>query len=251
MFSPQEVAAIRQKVAKDKQFHDFLVGLFELHDKFIQGIKNLNDIIEKKVGPPGKEGPRGPKGDTPDINMIIDQVQKKIRIPKDGYTPDVDEIVPVKGVHYFTEKDKAEFIKQVTAHVRLSMPEKQKEVDPMSILDAIMKLPNGKRIPSRLVDGLEQTMSALHNQTRRGYLHGAGITALTAGSNITLVKDANGNYTISSSGGSGGYGHGSGAPVSTPTSIGQGYIDDNTKNIYIAVGTSSSADWNLLTSFTP
>lgn len=52
------------------------------------------------------------------------------------------------------------------------------------------------------IDGLEQTLSAIRNQTRQGYLHGGGITELTAGSNITLVRDSSGNYTISSTGGS-------------------------------------------------
>lgn len=43
---------------------------------------------------------------------------------------------------------------------------------------------------------------------------------------------------------------GSGAPVSTPGAIGQLYIDTTNKNAYISVATSSSADWNLIASFT-
>lgn len=36
------------------------------------------------------------------------------------------------------------------------------------------------------------------------------------------------------------------APVSTPTSIGQTYIDTVAKKVYVATGTSSSADWTAV-----
>lgn len=36
---------------------------------------------------------------------------------------------------------------------------------------------------------------------------------------------------------------GAGAPASTPTKVGNIYIDTTNDNAYIAVGTASSADW--------
>lgn len=42
---------------------------------------------------------------------------------------------------------------------------------------------------------------------------------------------------------------GAGAPVGTPTTLGQQYIDTTSKNVYIAVGTSSDADWKLMAAF--
>jgi len=39
---------------------------------------------------------------------------------------------------------------------------------------------------------------------------------------------------------------GSGAPSTTPTVDGALYIDTTNKNVYISVGTSSSADWKLI-----
>ncbi len=39
---------------------------------------------------------------------------------------------------------------------------------------------------------------------------------------------------------------GSGAPVGTPTTLGAFYIDTTNKNVYVAVGTASAADWKIL-----
>lgn len=42
---------------------------------------------------------------------------------------------------------------------------------------------------------------------------------------------------------------GAGAPGTTPSAIGNQYVDTTAGNIYYAVGTSSSADWRLLASY--
>lgn len=39
---------------------------------------------------------------------------------------------------------------------------------------------------------------------------------------------------------------GSGAPTSTPTTVGQMYIDTAAAKVYISTGTASSADWSIL-----
>ena len=41
--------------------------------------------------------------------------------------------------------------------------------------------------------------------------------------------------------------YGSGAPTSTPSMVGAIYIDTDTGDKYIAVGTSSSSDWQKIT----
>jgi len=41
---------------------------------------------------------------------------------------------------------------------------------------------------------------------------------------------------------------GSGAPSSTPSNIGDHYIDTAGPQIYVAIGISSSADWKMLVS---
>jgi hypothetical protein len=75
------------------------------------------------------------------------------------------------------------------------------DASPESVIQAIMKLPQGKKLKAEHIDGLEQTISALHNQTRRGYLHGGGVPSLTAGANITLTPKTDGGFTIVGSGG--------------------------------------------------
>ncbi len=79
------------------------------------------------------------------------------------------------------------------------------------------------------------------------------IVVLTSDENgADSLSDINANFSFlnsSISGLSGGT-SGSGAPSSTPTGYGQIYVDTVTKNIYISAGTSSSADWRIVASFT-
>jgi hypothetical protein len=39
--------------------------------------------------------------------------------------------------------------------------------------------------------------------------------------------------------------NGAGAPSSTPSAIGQFYVDTSGKKFYVSTGTSSSADWTI------
>ena len=39
---------------------------------------------------------------------------------------------------------------------------------------------------------------------------------------------------------------GSGAPATTPSAIGQMYVDTNGKKIYFATGTTNSGDWTIV-----
>ena len=40
--------------------------------------------------------------------------------------------------------------------------------------------------------------------------------------------------------------NGAGSPSSTPTALGQVYIDTNAAKVYMSTGTSSSGDWKIL-----
>lgn len=221
ILSPMQMKRARQGLDSHQALIAMARQLIDIHERFLTKVDRLDDIIKNKVGP---------KGDKPSRQEILDMIRPLIPAPIPGRTPTVNElrglmsslqngiskdevlriVVPLldgakkgNGSKYLTVDDIPHIMDKVS---RIMPSNKQKEVDPMSVLDAISKIPDGKKIPLRLIDGLEQTISALHNQTRRGYLHGAGITALFAGSNISLSKDANGNYTISSTGGSGGGG---------------------------------------------
>lgn len=222
---------MRKSSQDQKSYHEMILKLLEIHAVFLSKVDDLDEIVKKKIGPKGDKPSKqeildcvseilthkllqsviaplipevhdGKDADPVDTQAIVQEVYKLIKPAKDG-DPGKHGATPVRGIHYFTDEDKHEVANLAASIVRLSMSSDKKELDPTSILEAIEKLPADKRLSTKHIDGLEQTISALHNQTRKGYLHGAGITALMAGSNITLVRDANGNYTISSTGGGG------------------------------------------------
>lgn len=76
---------------------------------------------------------------------------------------------------------------------RIPFPKNGKDADPEKVIEVLKK----RKIKIDEVDGLSQTISAIHSQTARGYLHGGGVPSLTAGSNITLTTKSDGGYTIS------------------------------------------------------
>lgn len=92
------------------------------------------------------------------------------------------------------------------------------EVDPMSVVQKIMELPEGKfQLSTKHIEGLEQTISAFQSQLGRGYLHGGGDTVV-AGTNITITTNSAGQKVISASGG-GGSGDVTGPASSTDNAI--------------------------------
>lgn len=127
----------------------------------------------------GMTGAKGEKGDS-----IRGEKGEKGDKGDDGKTPDKDEIaraVLAKLPFINTEKDEA-------------------EIDDTKLLEKLDKKLNIKHI-----DGLEQTLHALQTQTKGGYLHGGGVPSLQAGTGILLTKTSDGGYSISYTGGGGGY----------------------------------------------
>lgn len=113
------------------------------------------------------------------LEEIIPAVIAKIPKPKDGYTPK-------KGKDYFDGQDS-----------------KNPEVDLTDIIEKMSKLPKGKGLGMKNIEGLEQTMQAFRSQiTSKGYLHGGG-TTVVAGTNIILTKNTDGTTTVSAIGGGG------------------------------------------------
>ena len=91
------------------------------------------------------------------------------------------------------------------------------------------------------------------------------ISAFTGVGWVRVIDDANGTPVsrnmpvddlateIGAGGGSGGaptLSSGTGAPSSTPGKLGDLYVDDDGLELYVAVGTSSSGDWDLVASNT-
>lgn len=193
----------QKELIKQKLMIKMMADLQAIHSKFLRKIDQLDTLINKKVGPKGDPGDKGLPGEpgaagpgyTPDmIDLIIDAVHARIKVPEGK--PGKDGI--------FSNEHIDKVARLVRAQITIdSKDNKEVEVDPLAFLDLLMKKTGGKGIPMKLIDGLEQTLSARHNQLDHGYLHGAGITALMAGSGIQLVKDNNGNYTIIATGGLG------------------------------------------------
>lgn len=173
--------------------------LLKIHQDFLAKTKELDDMVNKRVGPKGDKGDsiRGPQGlpgkdgKTISIESVVREVMNLIPIPKDG----MDGITPIKGVHYFTEKD----IKDITNSIKSELSSTKEEITPESILSLFTNHPKGKQL-SDFVDGFEQTIHSRFHQLARGYLHGGGDT-LVAGSGITLTSNPSGTKTITSTGG--------------------------------------------------
>ena len=74
------------------------------------------------------------------------------------------------------------------------------EVDPMSVIDKILKLaPDKFQLKTDNISGLAQTIRAFQSQIgTRGYLHGGGDT-VTAGTNVTITTNSAGQKVISTS----------------------------------------------------
>jgi len=126
-----------------------------------------------------------------DYNYVISEVRSRIKTPEDGKTPVIDytkiiDAVIAKLPPQKTQKEVTVNYKYIIAELKSQMAP-TKETDPMAIIDTIMNLPEGKRLPLRLIDGLEQTISALRNQLSKGYLHGAGLS--TVSHDTTLAGD--------------------------------------------------------------
>lgn len=219
------IKQIQRDVISQRLYSDLIM----IHEALIEKIDEIKNDIENKVGP------RGPKGDepsddriislfTPYIPDIVDHIKSLIPELKDGHTPTNDELlvliqplvdeldkkfqkrlekiynhIPVKGIDVLNEKD----LEEISAYTLKKI--KPSVTDPTKILDDIMKLPQGKKIKTAHVDGLDQTISAIQHQLGKGYLHGSGVSSISAGTGITLSTSSDGGYTISASATTAGY----------------------------------------------
>ena len=123
-------------------------------------IQAIKDIKQGEVGPPADE------------EKIIQSILKKLPKP-------VDEKALTKKI----------LSKIPDAKANLKIIQEKFEVDPMSIIDKIMALPEEKRAKLKLsrgnVDGLEQTIQAFQSQLGRGYLHGGGLAKVSTDGTLT------------------------------------------------------------------
>ena len=172
----------------------------------IDKINNASKILENtkseaisliqniKQGEPGKDA---------DEEDIVSRVTENLT----SQLPDVEKLKQ-DILSEIPEAPKFD-IKSITKSVLKAIPENKAslkaiqekiDIDPMSVIEKIMSLPEGKfKLKTANIDGLEQTMSAFRSQLGRGYLHGGGDTVV-AGSGIIITNNSNGTKTISSNG---------------------------------------------------
>lgn len=148
-------------------------------DKGNPGIRGL--AIKGDKGNPGKDadpkvvaqivreqiphlkGEDGAPGKDADPEQVARIVLGRIKPPKDGASPDADMLI-----------------------------------------DAIVhRITDGNVLKPQHIAGLDELFKSAARKSGEGYVHGGGITRLTAGSNITITKLADGSYRITSTGGSG------------------------------------------------
>lgn len=191
----QHLYELKKNAANLKLAHDLII----VHEKFIKKLEEVNNIINKKVGPKGDKGdsipgPRGPQGvpgkdgingTSINFNEVIATILSKIPSPKDGRD---GKDAKITGEH----------INKIVDKVSRKIPE-VKTVDALSVIEQIQNMPEGKRLSSKHIDGLEQTLSAFRTQMSRGYLHGGGDT-VKAGTGISITVGANGVKTINATG---------------------------------------------------
>ena len=165
----------------DKKVQD---KIDSITSQVVENIGNevLTHIGKVKQGNPGKNA---------DTKAILEHLEARM--------PTIDEIV-AKVPKVDEKAITAKILKTIPANKEtLKIIQKNFKTDPMSVIEEIMKLPEGKfKLKASSIDGLSQTISAFQSQLGRGYLHGGGDTVV-AGSNITITTNAQGQKVISAS----------------------------------------------------
>lgn len=186
-----------QKEHADRSFMvKMMADLMALHKEFLVKHGELKSFISdlyktKTKGEPGKSiiGPQGPQGEpgrTYTAQELLMLLQPVLPVPQAGK----DAVITQRHID----------MAATLVAKKIKIPKLNPEIDPMKIIDIVLNMPEGKRLTTKHIDGLEQTIEAIKNQTKHGYLHGGGDT-VKAGTNITIVQNSDGTKTITSSGG--------------------------------------------------
>jgi len=166
----------------DKKVEEIDKTLEDIENTAVEVIKNLASV----------EVLKGEKGKDADEEAIVKKVLSKI--------PTREEIISEITIRIPKPLDEKALIDRVASKMpqskaSLKVIQEKFEIDPMSVIDKIMALPEEKRkklkLSSHNIDGLEQTISAFRNQLARGYLHGggggSGSVSITGGTGITVT----------------------------------------------------------------
>jgi hypothetical protein len=159
----------------------------------VNKIESLQDealdlIREIKQGDPGKDA---------DEEYIIDEVLSRVpKIDEEKIISEAVSRVPKIDIKQL----KNDILSLVPRKSDLKIIQEHIEVDPMSVIDKIMELPDEKRKKLKMkvenIDGLSQTISAMQSQLGKGYLHGGGASILSQLNDVTITSPSNGEGLI-------------------------------------------------------
>lgn len=135
-----------------------------------------NEIIAKKV----LAMIRVPKNEKVDLSGIKSEILREITAILPSFIPEIDEESLAKKFLSKVPKRKPD----------LKIIQEKVEVDPLSVIDKIMALPEEQRNRLKLsrenISGLSQTINAFQSQMgHRGYLHGAGLSEVSHDGTLT------------------------------------------------------------------
>jgi hypothetical protein len=146
-------------------------------NKIVESVLAKIEIPEPIPGEPGKDG----QDAEVDEERIIEEVLARVpKIDQEGLTRAILSKVP-ETPKIDENKLLAKFLRKIPSKKGdLKIIQEKVETDPMSVIEEIMKLPEGKfKLKTSQIEGLEQTIRAFQSQLSRGYLHGGGGTQIT------------------------------------------------------------------------
>lgn len=150
-----------------------------------QEIKEITDRITNallKRGIRGERGEPGPEGKTPVAGIHF-------QLPQNGQ----DGRTPIKGVDYFTEEDKREFIKTILPTFLEQIPKTDFSV--FAKEEDVKKLV-GKKVKANDIEGLGQMLLQLRQDMARNYGGHGGTTIEQSFQNGTLTTSDNLTFTL-------------------------------------------------------
>lgn len=197
-----EIVEVFDKELKqiDNKITEVDLLLLKTTQKVDEKLATFNETIDFIHSIPALQGKPGKDANDQEIfNNILTKI------------PSVDDLVSQASLI-----NEDTLFKKLISHLpknksSLKVIQEKFETDPMSVIDKIMALPEGKfKLKTSQIDGLDQTIRAFQSQLGRGYLHGGGISNITgliqAGTNVTITGLGTiiSPYVINSSGGGGG-----------------------------------------------
>lgn len=200
--------------------------LLETKKEMDKKIAYLDDIIEKKAGPKGEPGPKMTTTEIEEIVLpllptkedlvaLIKPLIPEVEDGEDGEAPSQDDLLDLitplipKTPEPINEKKVKTMIagmmptidhNKIAERVKaiLPPPSEQAAITEETFREFIDSLPEGTSLfKTDHITGLDETLTAVKDQVgRKGYVHGGGDTVV-AGTNVSIVKDANGKSIIS------------------------------------------------------